>query len=165
MLGKTPNYMKRDYRHLKETVEPGVFKEGQKVEVVVYAFTDLGVKVAIGDRYSGLAYKNEIFEDLYNGKRLTAFIKCIREDGKIDVSLRPREGQEVSNIAEKIMAALRQSGGRLPLHDKSSPEDIKQYFHTSKKIFKKAIGVLYKQRKINITGIGIEIIADAAGSR
>ena len=148
--------MKKDYRYLTEEVEKGVFKQGQEVNVVVYAITDLGVKVVINDTYSGLAYKNEIFQDLQIGQELKAFVKCVREDGKIDVSFRPREGEEVCTIAEKILEKLRDSGGQLPFNDKTSPEDIKKYFQTSKKVFKKAIGALYKQRAIRITAIGIE---------
>ncbi|MEI8348981.1 MAG: type I-B CRISPR-associated protein Cas8b1/Cst1 [Candidatus Omnitrophota bacterium] len=150
--------MKRDYRYLKEIAEKGVFKEGQEVEAVVYAFTDLGVKVAINDMYSGLAYKNEIFDDLDCGQQLKAFIKCIREDGRIDVSLRPREGKQVLDTAGKILKLLNEAGGRLSFNDKSSPEDIKKHFQTSKKVFKKAIGVLYKQRRIKITTTGIEMV-------
>jgi predicted RNA-binding protein (virulence factor B family) len=151
--------MNTEYRHLKQEADKDTFKEGQEIEVVVYAFTDLGVKVAINDTYSGLAYKNEIFEDLYIGQKLRAFIKCVREDGKIDVSLRPREGKEVLEVTEKILTLLKGSGGRLSFNDKSSPVDIKNNFQTSKKVFKKAIGVLYKQRKIKITNNGIEIAA------
>ncbi|MDD5584876.1 MAG: type I-B CRISPR-associated protein Cas8b1/Cst1 [Candidatus Omnitrophica bacterium] len=150
--------MDNDYRHLKQEADKDAFKEGQEVEAVIYAFTDLGVKVAINDTHSGLAYKNEIFDTLYIGQKLKAFIKCIREDGKIDVTLRPREGQEVLEVTEKILTLLKESGGKLSLNDKSSPEDIRAYFQTSKKVFKKAIGVLYKQRKIKITDSGIEIV-------
>lgn len=149
--------MDKDYLHLKQEADKGTFKEGQEVEAVVYAFTDLGVKVAINDTHSGLAYKNEIFDTLYIGQKLKAFIKCIREDGKIDVTLRPREGKEVLEVTEKILILLKESGGRLPFNDKSSPDAIKEHFQTSKKVFKKAIGVLYKQRKIKITDSGIEI--------
>ncbi|MDD5194288.1 MAG: type I-B CRISPR-associated protein Cas8b1/Cst1 [Candidatus Omnitrophica bacterium] len=151
--------MDKDYRHLKQEAQPGTFKEGQVVDAVVYAFTDLGVKVAINDTYSGLAYKNEIFDALYIGQKLKAFIKCIREDGKIDVSLRPREGKEVSEVTEKILMLLKESGGQSPFNDRSTPSDIKERFQTSKKVFKKAIGVLYKQRKIKITETGIEIVS------
>lgn len=149
--------MDKDYRYLKEVVEQGVFKAGQEVRAVVYAFTDLGVKVAIGDVYSGLAYKNEIFEELHIGQELGAFIKCVREDGKIDVSLRPREGEEVSRVAEKILKKLRDAGGQLPFNDTTSPEEIKKHFQVSKKVFKKAIGVLFKQRAIRITATGIDL--------
>ncbi|MDP2922167.1 MAG: type I-B CRISPR-associated protein Cas8b1/Cst1 [Candidatus Omnitrophota bacterium] len=150
--------MDKDYRYLKQEADKGVFKEGQEVDVVVYAFTDLGVKVAINDTYSGLVYKNEIFDELYSGQVLKAFIKHIREDGKIDVSLQPQEGKHVLGAAEKILKLLNESGGRLPFNDKSSPDDIKNHFQISKKVFKKAVGILYKQRIIKITDNGIEVV-------
>lgn len=146
------------YRYLKEEVARGVFKEWQEVDIVVYAFTDLGVKVAINDTYGGLVYKNEIFTQLYDGQRLKGFIKCIREDGKIDISLQPEEGKHVLATTEKIINLLKKSDGRLSLNDKSSPDDIKKHLQISKKVFKKAIGVLYKQRKVKITSTGIELI-------
>ncbi|MFA5271108.1 MAG: type I-B CRISPR-associated protein Cas8b1/Cst1 [Candidatus Omnitrophota bacterium] len=150
---------KNDYEHLEDEVEQGVFKDGQEVDIVVYGFTDLGVKVAINDTYAGLVYKNEIFEELHSGQKRKAYIKCIREDGKIDVSLYPAEGKRVSAATEKILSMFKELGGKLPFNDKTPPEDIKKHFQMSKKVFKKAIGVLYKQRIIRITDKGIEFVA------
>lgn len=150
--------MEKDYRYLKKETAVGFFREGQEVDVVVYAFTVLGAKVAINDTYSGLAYKDEIFENVYIGQQRKAYIKRIRRDGKIDVSLRPPEGKHVLAITEKIFKALTAAGGKLPFNDDSSPGDIKMRFQISKKVFKKAIGALYKQRIIKITGTGIEIV-------
>jgi predicted RNA-binding protein (virulence factor B family) len=150
--------MKEDYSQLKLEVEAGVFKQWQEVDVVVYDFTDIGVKVAINNEYTGLVYKNEVFTKLHPGQKLKAYIKCIREDGKIDVSLQPQEGKHVSQAADKIFQVLKESGGKLLYSDKSSSEDIKEKFEISKKVFKKAIGALYRQRKIKITGGCIEIV-------
>lgn len=149
--------MKKDYSQLKPEVEAGVFKQWQEIDVVVHDFTDIGVTVAINNEYSGLAYENEVFIKLNPGQKLKAYIKCIREDGKIDVSFQPREGEHVSLAADKIFQALKKSGGKLFCSDKSSSEDIKEKFEISKKVFKKAIGALYKQHKIKITGGFIEI--------
>lgn len=148
---------RNDYEHLQQEAEKGVFKDGQEVDIVIYGFTDLGVKVAINDTYSGLAYKNEIFQELHSGQKLKAYIKCVREDGKIDVSLYPAEGKRVAAASEKILDMLRKIGGKLPFNDKTPPEEIQKHFQVSKKVFKKAIGVLYKQRRIKITESGIEI--------
>lgn len=148
---------RNDYEHLQQEAEKGVFKDGQEVDIVIYGFTDLGVKVAINDTYSGLVYKNEIFQELHSGQSLKAYIKCVREDGKIDVSLYPAEGKRVAAASEKILDMLRKIGGKLPFNDKTPPEEIKKHFQVSKKVFKKAIGVLYKQRRIKITESGIEI--------
>ncbi|MCK4994265.1 MAG: type I-B CRISPR-associated protein Cas8b1/Cst1 [Candidatus Omnitrophica bacterium] len=150
--------MGKDSTYLKEIVEPGVFKEWQEVDAVVYAFTDLGMKVAINDEYTGLVYKNEVYENLQLGQGLKAFIKCVREDGRIDVSLQPRQENHVVSTTDNILEVLKAAGGELGFNDSSSPEEIKNKFQISKRVFKQAIGVLYKQRKIKITDKGIEIV-------
>ncbi|MBU4305453.1 MAG: type I-B CRISPR-associated protein Cas8b1/Cst1 [Candidatus Omnitrophica bacterium] len=150
--------MKKDDTYLKETVEPGVFKKWQEVDAVVEAFTDLGIKVVINDEYIGLVYKNEIYDEYQKGQKLKAFIKSVRADGKIDVSLQPKQGRHVFSTTDKILAQLEKAGGRLSFNDKSSPEDIRNKFQISKAVFKQAIGKLYKQRKIKITDKGIEIV-------
>ena len=150
--------MEEDHSQLKLEAEAGIFKQWQEVDAVVYDFTDIGVKVAINNEYSGLAYENEIFIKLHLGQKLKAYIKCIREDGKIDISFQPQEGEHVSQATDKIFQSLKESGGKLLYSDKSSSEDIKKKFEISKKVFKKAIGMLYKQHKIKIAGGYIEII-------
>ncbi|MDF3127667.1 type I-B CRISPR-associated protein Cas8b1/Cst1 [Kiritimatiellaeota bacterium B1221] len=150
--------MRDDYTSLLERVEPGVFSAWQKVDVEVYAFTDLGIKVAINDEYTGLVYGNQVYKDYREGQKLDGYIKQIREDGKIDVSLQPPQDRHVFDTSEKIMAHLRSSGGRSHFHSKSSPEEIEDEFQVSKKIFKQAVGRLYKQKKILVTDQGIELV-------
>ena len=150
--------MKNNYEHLKETVEPGVFTEWQEVDVEIYAFTDLGVKVAINNEYTGLIYGNQVYDEYQEGQKLKGYIKFVREDGKIDVSLQPKQGSHVLSTTDKIMEHLKAAGGKFGFNDKSSPEDIKNEFQVSKKVFKQAIGRLYKQNKIKITDKGIEFI-------
>ncbi len=150
--------MKNNYEHLKETVEPGVFTRFQEVDVEIYAFTDLGIKVAINDEYTGLVYRNQVYDEYQEGQKLKAYIKCVREDGRIDVSLQPNQGTHVYSTADKILEYLKAAGGKSGLNDKSSPEDIKNEFKISKKVFKQAIGRLYKQQKIKITDKGIELV-------
>ncbi len=150
--------MKNNYELLKEIVEPGVFTQWQEVDVEIYAFTDLGVKVAINDEYSGLVYGSEMYSDYHEGQKLKAYIKFIREDGKIDVSLQPKKGSHVFSTTDKILEHLKAVGGKSGLNDKSSPEDIKNEFHVSKKVFKQAVGRLYKQHTIKITATGIELV-------
>jgi CRISPR-associated protein Cas8b1/Cst1 subtype I-B len=150
--------MKNDYAHLKETVEPGVFTQWQEVEAEIYAFTDLGIKVAINDEYTGLVYENQVYGDYQKGQRIKAYIKLIREDGKIDVSLQPKKGSHALSTTDKILAHLKAAGGKIGLNDKSSPEVIEKEFQVSKKVFKRAIGILYRQHKIKITDKGIEIV-------
>jgi hypothetical protein len=150
--------MKNDYAHLKETVEPGVFTQWQEVDVEIYAVTDLGIKVAINDEYTGLVYGNQVYGDYQEGQRLKAYIKLIREDGKIDVSLQPKKRRHALSTTDRILAHLKAAGGEIKLNDNSSPEVIKKEFQVSKKVFKRAIGILYRQRKIKITDKGIELV-------
>ncbi len=150
--------MKNKYEHLKETVESGVFTLWQEVDVEIYAFTDLGIKVAINDEYTGLVYGNQIYDDYQEGQKLKAYIKSVREDGKIDVSMQPKSVYHLFSTSDKILEHLEAAGGKSGLNDKSSPEDIKNEFQISKKVFKQAIGRLYKQHKIKITDTGIELV-------
>jgi uncharacterized protein len=148
-----------DYKDLKSIVEPGVFEVGQEVDIVVYFETDLGYKAAINNEYEGLIYKNEVFSFIKFGLPMSAYIKTLRPDGKIDLSLYPLDASHVISISEKILKMLSDAGGKLPYGDKSSPEDIQAKFQVSKKVFKKAIGVLYKQKKIEITPEGIKSVS------
>lgn len=150
--------MRDNYEHLKETVELDVFKKWQEVDLVIYAFTDLGMNVAINDEYMGLIYRNQIFDNYKEGQKLKGYIKLVREDGKIDVSLRPNRGKYIFSTSDKILEHLKESGGKSVFNDKSSPEDIKREFQVSKRMFKEAIGKLYKLRKIIITNNGIELV-------
>ena len=143
---------------MKETVEPGVFTEWQEIDVEIYAFTDLGIKVAINGEYIGLVYDDQIFEDYQVGQELKAYIKFVRVDGKIDVSIQPRRYRHVSSTTGKILECLETAGGKSGFNDKSSPEDIENAFQVSKKVFKQAIGRLYKQGKIKIMETGIELV-------
>ncbi|MDY6823533.1 MAG: type I-B CRISPR-associated protein Cas8b1/Cst1 [Thermodesulfobacteriota bacterium] len=150
--------MKNDDAHLKETVEPGVFAQWQQVDVEIIAFTDLGIKVAINGEYTGLVYGNQVYGDYQKGQRIKAYIKLVREDGKIDVSMQPNKGSHALSTTDKILAYLKAAGGKIGLNDKSSPEAIKTEFRVSKKVFKRAIGILYRQNKIKITDKGIELV-------
>lgn len=133
-----------------------MFTQFQEVDVEIYAFTDLGMNVAINDEYIGLVYGNEVYDDYQEGQKLKAYIKCVREDGKIDVSLRPSKATHVRSTAEKILEHLKAAGGNSVFCDKSSPEEIEREFQVSKKVFKQTLGSLYKQGKIKITETGIE---------
>ena len=150
--------MKNNYEHLKETVQLGIFTEWQEVDVEIVAFVDLGIRVAINDEYIVLVYKNDVYDEYEVGQKRKAYIKLVREDGKIDVSFRPWQGKHVFLTTDKILEHLKTAGGKSRFNDKSSPEDIKNEFQVSKKVFKQAIGKLYKQGKIKITDEGIELI-------
>ena len=150
--------MKRNYEHLIEHVDPDEFFRWEEVDLVIYAFTDLGMKVAINDEYSGLVYGNQVYEHYEEGQKLKGYILGVREDGRIDVSLQPDKGRHVHSTFDVILDHLKSSGGKSEFGDKSSPEDIKREFKVSKKVFKQAIGGLYKQGKIKITDDGIELV-------
>ena len=150
--------MRRNYRPLKETVEPGVFTTWQQVDVEIVSFTDLGIKVTVNDEYVGLVYGDQVYDDYRVGERLQAFIQQVREDGKIDVSFQPKKDVHVFETAGKIMAHLREAGGYSSFCDKSRPDDIEYEFQVSKSVFKQAIGKLYKQGKIKLIPNGIELV-------
>ena len=150
--------MDSEYDYLIETVDYNTFTRWEEVDLVVYAFTDLGMKVAINDRYTGLVYKNQMYDSYEEGQKIKGYITGIREDGRIDVSLQPDKGRHVHSTFDKILKHLKDSGGKSKFGDKSPPEDIKREFQVSKKVFKQAIGGLYKQGKIMITKDGIELV-------
>ena len=150
--------MNRNFEHLTEHVDPDEFARWEEVDLEIYAFTDLGFKVAINDQYTGLVYNNQVYEKYEEGQKLKGYITGVREDGRIDVSLQPDKGRHVHSTFDKILKHLKDSGGKSKFGDKSSPEDIRREFQISKKVFKQAIGGLYKQGKIIITKEGIELV-------
>jgi predicted RNA-binding protein (virulence factor B family) len=150
--------MNRNFEHLIEHVDPDEFARWEEVDLEIYAFTDLGFKVAINDQYTGLVYNNQVYEKYEEGQKIKGYITGVREDGRIDVSLQPDKGRHVHSTFDKILKHLKDSGGKSKFGDKSSPEDIKREFQISKKVFKQAIGGLYKQGKIIINKEGIELI-------
>jgi predicted RNA-binding protein (virulence factor B family) len=147
-----------DDDYYNDIVEPGVFTQWQEVDIEIYDFTDLGMNVVINDEYIGLVYKNEMYDNYQPGQTLKAYIKLVREDGKIDVSLQPKKGTLIISTTDKILEHITASGGKSRFTDKSSSEDIKREFKVSKKVFKQAIGRLYREHKIKITDSGIEIV-------
>jgi CRISPR-associated protein Cas8b1/Cst1 subtype I-B len=150
--------MKNNFEHLIEHVDHDEFSRWEEVDLEIYAFTDLGFKVSINDQYTGLVYNNQVYEKYDEGQKIKGYIAGVRDDGRIDVSLQPDKGRHVHSTFEKILKHLKDSGGKSQFGDKSSPEDIKREFQISKKVFKQAIGGLYKQGKIIITKEGIELI-------
>ncbi len=124
--------------------------EGKEVQCVIWQPTDLGFKVIINSLAEGLIYHDEIFESVNPGDNKKAYIKKIREDGKIDISLQKQGYQAVVDLSDRVLQAIDEAEGVLPLGDKSSPEEIKSYFGISKKNFKKILGGLYKSGRVEI---------------
>ncbi|MCQ8129464.1 CvfB family protein [Methylomonas rivi] len=140
------------------------YKDGQAVTLIIAEETELGFKAVVDHKYWGVLYKNEIFQPLQRGQVLSGFIKKVRPDRKLDLILsQEKYGQKVDGTAEKILAVLEKHGGYIGLTDKSPPEMIYDTFAVSKKVFKQAIGGLYKQRRIAIEDKGIRLVDKAAG--
>lgn len=129
-----------------------------KVNILVTHLTEKGANVIINQKHEGLIYIENIFEDIRTGDQMEAYIKKVREDGKIDVVIQPEGYKSIEPNAEFILDELKAAGGFLPLHDKSSPDEIKNQLGLSKKLFKKAIGALYKDKMISIKEDGIELL-------
>ena len=136
--------------------DPSLY-EGEEVELLVYAFSDLGVKVVINNTYNGLLFRNELFSEPASGERLRGYVKKVREDGKVDVTLRVGGTKEAANDRAVILDALQAHHGLLPLSDKSTPEAIAGTLRMSKKCFKKAIGGLYKEGLLSISPEGVRL--------
>ena len=130
----------------------------QEVDLLVADETEIGYKVIINNLHWGLVYHNEVFRRLEKGEHLKGYIKEVREDEKIDVSLTPLGYQKVEGIAGTVLEALKLQGGYIPVHDKSEPELIYSLFRCSKKAFKQAIGSLYKKQLVSLEPEGIRLI-------
>ena len=133
------------------------YQNGDKVEILVWQKTDLGFKVIIDNKFGGLIYADEIFRHITTGDRMEAYIKTVREDGKIDVSLQPAGRRHTEEFSETLHQYLIDHKGVCDLGDKSPADDIYDRFKVSKKVFKKAIGELYKQHVIIISEEGIKL--------
>jgi len=131
------------------------FRVNEEVPLLVSRKSDLGWDVIVNNQYKGLVFKSEVFRELRVGDVLKGYIKKIRTDGKLDITLQPIGLVKLDPAAELIFNELNAQGGVLKIHDKSSPQDIMAMFQMSKKTFKRAIGSLYKARKIEIKEDGI----------
>jgi uncharacterized protein len=137
---------------------PPDYEVGQLVDLIVYQKTDLGYKAVINHRHMGVIYSNEVFRPLKTGEKLQGYIKKIREDEKIDLSLhKPGEGKS-NDAAQQILDKLKENNGFMPLGDKSPAEEIYRVFGMSKKTFKMVIGNLYKNKIVIIETNGIRLI-------
>jgi predicted RNA-binding protein (virulence factor B family) len=145
-------------RYLNNRQVDEVLKVGDPVECIVIGSSPLGYRVAVNARFEGLLYKNEVFRKIERGDTFKAYVKKIRDDKGLDLALEAFGYRKVEPGTEKILELLDRKDGFLPLHDKSTPEDIYASLGMSKKVFKKAIGALYKQRIIRIDDKGIRLI-------
>jgi predicted RNA-binding protein (virulence factor B family) len=139
--------------------EPLQLEQGHEVDLIISHITDLGINVIINGTHKGLVYKNEVYDDkIRPGDKTKGYIKMIRPDGKIDVTLHRVGVEGIEENAQVVLDELKASKGFLRLNDNSDPEDIKTILKMSKKTFKKAVGALYRQKLIEIKDDGIYLI-------
>jgi len=128
---------------------------GEEVELMIWEYTPLGAKVIINGRFGGLLFRDELFTRPLPGARLKGYVRKVRKDGKIDITVKKPGRNELEEGREKLLLALKSAGGFLPLGDKSPPERIGAVLDMSKKTFKKVVGTLYKEGRISLSEEGI----------
>jgi predicted RNA-binding protein (virulence factor B family) len=137
--------------------QPPQYQEGEQVDLLVYAETDRGYSAVVNGAHIGMIYNNEVFQKVTIGQRLQGYVKKVRDDHKIDLRLQQTGHQGVDEISRTILDTVNDRGGMVAVTDKSPPEEIYALFGVSKKVFKKAIGALYKKRLIVIDSDGIRL--------
>lgn len=142
-------------RYLSKEKAP--YEPGQEVDILVWQKTDLGFKAIINNEYSGLLYDSELFQPLHMGMTTKAYVKQVREDGKIDLMLQKPGQAKVKDLSTVLLEYIREQGGRTDLNDKSPAEEIYAALGVSKKTFKKAVGDLYKRRLVVLEEDGIRL--------
>lgn len=136
------------------------YRAGDKVEILVWQKTDLGFKCIVENQFSGQLYEQQLFRELHTGDRLSAYVQHIREDGKIDLILQPTGKKATEAFSDVLLSHLYRNNGFTPLGDKSPAEEIYAMFGVSKKVFKKAVGELYRRRLIMIADDGLHLVAE-----
>jgi len=134
-------------------------KPGDEVDLLLYDQTDLGINVIVNNMFKGLIFNSDIHKNINSGDKIKGYVKQVREDGKVDVVLEPLGYKmSVDKNSERILTAIKENDGFLDLTDKSSPEDIKFRLGLSKKVFKKSLGNLYKQKLIELYKDGVKLV-------
>jgi predicted RNA-binding protein (virulence factor B family) len=144
---KITSFLSKDTKH---------FKQNDEVNILVMAKTPLGFKVIVDNSYEGMLYANEVFSKLYVGTSTKAYIKTLREDGKLDISLQPIGAKKLDLACTTVLAILNKNNKFLPYNYKSDAEIINKIFGLSKKNFKKALTTLQNDNKISIDDSGIK---------
>ncbi len=138
---------------------PPNYGVGQEVNLLISGQTDIGYKAIINNLHWGVLYKNEVFQSLTKGQQIKGYIKKIRDDEKIDLSINKIGYDKIEDISNKILDELRKHNGFIDVTDKSAAETISKLFGVSKKSYKMAVGALYKSKQISIEPNGIKLIA------
>lgn len=134
------------------------YKHGDAVDILIWQKTDLGFKAIVSNQYQGQIYEDQIFQPLHTGDRLTAYVDHIRQDHKIDITLQPTGRRQTEEFSEVLLRYLQENNGHCDLGDKSPSELIADRFKVSKKVYKKAVGDLYRRRLITISDQGIDLV-------
>ncbi len=135
------------------------YKINEEVDLIIWTPTEIGYKAIVNGKHQGVLYKNEVFKKLATGQKLKAYIKKIREDGKIDLTLEKQGYVRIDTASQSILDIISKAGGFLPYNDKTDPEIIYNIFGVSKKAFKQSIGNLFKQRLILISEKGVQKVS------
>ena len=137
----------------------GTYHEGDTVSLIVMSRSPLGYNMIVNDAHRGLLYHTDVAGPLEIGTRVEGYVRSIRPDGKLDLAMGRAGYRRIAPLTEQIMEALNAAkGGRLPYHDNSPPEQIREFFGVSKKAFKQAIGALFRDRRIYIDPEGIRLV-------
>lgn len=137
---------------------PPDYKTGDEVQLMIASMTDLGYKAIINGVHSGMLYSNQLFTPLSIGQKTKGYILKVREDDKIDLILDKPGIEKLDDISASVLEKLKAAGGFMPVTDKSDPDEIADLFGMSKKNFKKAIGILYKKRMVDIKDNGVMVL-------
>ena len=146
-------------RYLDNTRHPDL-KAGEKVQLLVWQKSPIGFKVIVNNRYAGLVYDDQVFRLVHHGDRCDGYVSNIRPDGKLDITLQPTGREQTLSFADTLLEYLHTHGGVCPFGDKSEAEDIKHTFHVSKKVFKRAVGDLYKRHLIMVSDLRIALVEE-----
>lgn len=147
--------MNTEKTEIFDVVPPHIYTVGQVVDLLIKSETDLGYKAIVNGKYWGVLYYNEVFQELFKDQEMKGYIKKIRDDGRIDLSLYQLGSHGSLDIGGTILKTLEDAGGFLNITDKTSPEEIYKLFGVSKKKYKMALGGIYKKRLIHIKDDGI----------
>nr|WP_294861312.1 S1-like domain-containing RNA-binding protein [uncultured Fluviicola sp.] len=141
-----------------DTVQNDELQADDEVDLMVWEFTDLGLKVIVNNRFHGLIFKNELHRRVRMGETLKGYVKTVRPDGRLDIVLERAGYDKIDTHAQKLLTMLENNEGFLDLTDKSDPEEIQYRTGWSKKVFKQVVGNLYKQRLISLHENGITLV-------
>ncbi|MDB6053252.1 MAG: hypothetical protein JWN25_775 [Verrucomicrobiales bacterium] len=138
--------------------EPPGYKDQEAVNLLIVSKTPLGYNAIIENAHRGLLYHDKLAGPLEPGQRMKGYIRKIREEGKIDLSLDKAGYRRVASLKDQVVQAMEKQGGKLAMDDSSTPEEIRNRFSVSKNAFKQALGSLYKARRIRFTNPGVELL-------